>query len=121
MKAYEEFIREMSRSELKQLENRLTVLLAHLLKLKQIKGETLFQNSRAWLLTVTEQRSGLQQLINSYPHLKASLKDELLDVVYKVAVNDVRKEYPTVNWNLGWRRCPICPFIGFADGTELDG
>ncbi|MCC6363637.1 MAG: DUF29 family protein [Bryobacterales bacterium] len=39
MKTYQDFITEMSKSEIRELESRLGVIIEHLLKIKYVKGQ----------------------------------------------------------------------------------
>ena len=68
-----EEIESMGRSERHQLENRLAVLLAHLLKWQ-------FQpalRSRSWELTLKEQRRQVERRLRLSPSLKATLEASL--------------------------------------------
>ncbi|MDJ0680442.1 MAG: DUF29 domain-containing protein [Xenococcaceae cyanobacterium MO_167.B52] len=66
-----EEIEDMGRSEKRQLESRLEVLIMHLLKWQ-------FQpnlRSRSWQLTIKEQRLRLEKLLAENPSLKSKLTD----------------------------------------------
>jgi hypothetical protein len=77
----------MGNSERGELANRLSVLLAHLLKL-QIAAERLpyvyDRAQRGWHLTCTEQRVQLKRLLRRNPSLRPSVSDELPDA-YTIA------------------------------------
>jgi len=77
----------MGNSERGDLANRLSVLLAHLLKL-QIAAERLpyvyDRSQRGWHLTCTEQRLQLRRLLRRNPSLRPSVSDELPDA-YAIA------------------------------------
>jgi len=77
----------MGNSERGELANRLSVLLAPLLKL-QIAAERLpyvyDRAQRGWHLTVTEQRLQLEKLLRRNPSLRPTLPDELSDA-YAIA------------------------------------
>jgi hypothetical protein len=76
-----EEIESMGRSERREIRNRLSVLLAHLLKWK-------FQpelQSRSWSSTIYEQRRQLISVLDDNPSLAAQL-DEAISIAYPSAV-----------------------------------
>lgn len=80
-------IEEMGRSEKRQSESRLEVLIMHLLKWQ-------FQpnlRSRSWQLTIKEQRLRLDKLIGENPSLKPSL-ETAIDKVYPLATLSTERE-----------------------------
>lgn len=80
-------IEAMGRSEKRQLESRLEILIMHLLKWQ-------FQpnfRSRSWQLTIKEQRLRLDKLITENPSLKPSLKTAT-DKVYPLATLSAERE-----------------------------
>lgn len=82
-----EEIEDMGRSEKRQLESRLEVLMMHLLKWQ-------FQpnlRSRSWELTIKEQRLRLEKLLQDNPSLKSSLED-VKEKSYPLAVISAEKE-----------------------------
>ena len=82
-----EEIEDMGRSEKRQLESRLEILIMHLLKWQ-------FQpnlRSRSWQLTIKEQRLRLAKLLRENPSLKSSL-DDLKEKIYPLAVISAEKE-----------------------------
>ena len=82
-----EEIEDMGRSEKRQLETRLEVLIMHLLKWQ-------FQpnmRSRSWELTIKEQRLRLDKLLKENPSLKSSLVD-VRGKIYPLAVISAEKE-----------------------------
>jgi hypothetical protein len=82
-----EEIEDMGRSEKRQLESRLEILIMHLLKWQ-------FQpnlRSRSWQLTIKEQRLRLEKLLAENPSLKSSL-DEVKNKIYPLAVISAEKE-----------------------------
>ena len=82
-----EEIEDMGRSEKRQLESRLEVLVMHLLKWQ-------FQpnlRSRSWQLTIKEQRLRLEKLLAENPSLKSSL-DDVKEKIYPLAVISAEKE-----------------------------
>jgi hypothetical protein len=71
-----EEIEDVGKSEQRELENRLEVLLMHLLKWQ-------FQpnlQGRSWLLTVAEQRRRITKLLRKNPSLNADMASILADV-----------------------------------------
>ena len=82
-----EEVEDMGRSEKRQLESRLEVLIMHLLKWQFQPGF----RSRSWQLTVKEQRLRLDKLIKENPSLKSSLEDSVIKV-YPLAVIGAEKE-----------------------------
>lgn len=82
-----EEIEDMGRSEKRELENRLELLLMHLLKWQ-------FQpnlRSRSWQLTIKEQRLRLEKLLQENPSLSSFLAD-LLDKTYQLATIIAERE-----------------------------
>ncbi len=82
-----EEIEDMGRSEKRQLESRLEVLVMRLLKWQ-------FQpnlRSRSWELTIKEQRLRLEKLLAENPSLKPSL-DDSLEKIYPLATLSAEKE-----------------------------
>lgn len=82
-----EEIEDMGRSEKRQLENRLEVLIMHLLKWQ-------FQpnfRSRSWQLTIKEQRLRIEKLLLENPSLKSKLADTK-EKIYPLAVISAEKE-----------------------------
>lgn len=82
-----EEIEDMGRSEKRQLESRLEVLIMHLLKWQ-------FQpnlRSRSWQLTIKEQRLRIEKLLAENPSLKSKLT-ETQEKVYPYSVISAEKE-----------------------------
>jgi len=82
-----EEIEDMGRSEKRQLESRLEVLIMHLLKWQ-------FQQnlrSRSWQLTLKEQRLRLEKLLQDNPSLKYNLED-VIERIYPLAVVSAERE-----------------------------
>ncbi|MBW4577578.1 MAG: DUF29 domain-containing protein [Aphanothece sp. CMT-3BRIN-NPC111] len=67
-----EELESLGRSDKRELENRLTVLLEHLLKLVYWKEER-ENNTRGWANTIKEQRRQIKKLLKSSPSLKPFL------------------------------------------------
>ncbi len=82
-----EEIESMGRSEKRELQSRLTILLLHLLKWK-------FQPSRknrSWKLSIDEQRIQFLDVLKENPSLKPRLDDILKDA-YRLAIIKAAKE-----------------------------
>ncbi len=82
-----EEIEDMGRSEKRQLESRLEVLIMHLLKWQ-------FQpnlRSRSWQLTLKEQRLRLKKLLQKNPSLQRNI-DEVIEDVYPLATISAERE-----------------------------
>jgi len=82
-----EEIESLGRSDKREIESRLKVLLAHLLKYQ-------FQPERekdGWKLTIKEQRRRLQRVIEASPSLRA-YPDRILAEEYEYARGDAAKE-----------------------------
>lgn len=82
-----EEIEDMGRSEKRQLESRLEILIMHLLKWQ-------FQpnlRSRSWQLTIKEQRLRLEKLLKENPSLKSNLED-IKEKIYPLAIVSTEKE-----------------------------
>ena len=82
-----EEIEDMGRSEKRQLESRLEVLIMHLLKWQ-------FQpnlRSRSWQLTIEEQRLRIEKLLAENPSLKSKLA-VIPEKIYPLAVISAEKE-----------------------------
>lgn len=81
MKNLIEEIESLGRSEERELENRLTVLLAHLLKWRYLPN----RRGKSWRLTIKGQRIDVQKIIDENPSLAADL-DEYWMAAYTIAV-----------------------------------
>ena len=82
-----EEIEDMGRSEKRELESRLEVLLMHLLKWQ-------FQpnlRSRSWQLSIKEQRLRLEKLLKENPSLNSILTDSL-EKIYQIAIISAERE-----------------------------
>ncbi len=81
-----EEIESLGRSEKRELESRLKILLTHFLKW-QFQADQHKRHGRSWLATIRNQRSELRKLIRDNPSLKASL-----DPIFAEAYQDARYE-----------------------------
>lgn len=77
----------LTKSDKRELENRLTVLLEHLLKLTYWEQEK-ERNQRLWRVTIREQRRQIKKLLRDSPSLKPWLLTVLADC-YSDALQDV--------------------------------
>jgi Domain of unknown function DUF29 len=82
----------LGRGERHQLENRLEVLLEHLLKRFYVNSA---YDNRGWELTLKEQRKQMKRLLRSSPSLKIYLA-KILPEIWEDALSDVKDIYPTV-------------------------
>ena len=82
-----EEIETMGRSEKRELESRLTVLLLHLLKWKYQE----VRRGRSWELSIDEQRIQFNKTLKENPGLKPAL-DEILKDAYKLATIQASRE-----------------------------
>lgn len=81
-----EEIESLGRSEKRELESRLKVLLMHLLKW-QFQADKLNQHGRSWLATIRNQRTELRKLLRDNPSLKSHL-----ETAFSEAYQDARYE-----------------------------
>lgn len=84
-----EEIEDVGKSEQRELENRMAVLLAHLMKWKYQPD----RRSSSWERTIREQRKGITHRLAKTPSLKADLRDsEWWEGVWSDAVITAMKE-----------------------------
>ena len=82
-----EEVETMGRTEKRELESRLTVLLFHLLKWKYQD----VRQCRSWELSIIEQRLKFEETLKENPGLKSKLND-MLKKAYRYAVIEASKE-----------------------------
>ncbi|MGI0479300.1 DUF29 domain-containing protein [Geminocystis sp. CENA526] len=82
-----EEIEAMGKSEKRELESRLEVLIMHLLKWQYQPN----LRSRSWQLTIKEERLRLEKLLKENPSFKAILEDTK-EKIYPLAVISAEKE-----------------------------
>ena len=82
-----EEVKGMSRREKRELKNRLTVLIMHLLKWKYQPSKV----SPSWKSTIVEQRRRIEYLLEDSPSLKPYLL-EIFDKCYQKARQDASEE-----------------------------
>lgn len=95
-----EEIDALGRRDRRELKSRLRVLLSHLLKRCYVPSP---EDFRGWELTIREQRTELQDLLEQSPSLKQYLLDEF-DPVWESALSHVREDYPSIQFP------DSCPF-----------
>lgn len=95
-----EEIESMGRSERHQLTNRLSLLIAHLLKW-QLQPDF---RGRSWHGTIKEQRLRIQEVLEDSPSLK-SRREESMNRAYGLACSLVEKETP-IDLKLLPKVCP---------------
>lgn len=96
----EEELLALGRSERHQLENRLEVLLEHLLKRCYVDSA---YDNRGWELTIKEQRKQIRRLLRSSPSLKTYFAKIFVEI-WEDARSDVEDIYPKIDFP------EICPF-----------
>ena len=90
-----EALDDMGKSEQRELEDRLTILLAHLLKweyqLQHLSEQWREFDGRSWRATIIEQRDRLTKRLKKTPSLKAMLTETIAEA-YADAVDLASKE-----------------------------
>lgn len=108
-----EEIESMGKRERRELANRLTTIIEHLLKLTywtEVKEE----NARGWRVTIVEQRRQIIRLLADSPSLKTWLEEIFLEC-YEVARRDtIKANYLPENI------FPLQPFITVEELLNLD-
>ena len=82
-----EEVESMGRSEKRELESRLTILLLHLLKWKYQE----VRRGRSWQLSIDEQRIQFEKTLNENPGLNPAV-DQIIKDAYKLAVIKAARE-----------------------------
>ena len=95
-----EEIETMGRSEKRELESRLTVLLLHFLKWKYQE----VRRGKSWQLSIDEQRIKFEETLNENPGLKPQL-DEILKKAHRLAVIQASRE-TKISKNVFPENCP---------------
>ena len=95
-----EEIESLGRQQRAELENRLAILLGHLLKW-ELQAEL---RSKSWRLTIKEQRLQIQKLIRKNPSLKPYLSEAIADG-FELALVLVERETPLESHDLP-QDCP---------------
>jgi hypothetical protein len=105
-----EEIESMGRSEKRELVNRLTVLLLHMLKWR---FQPTFRGN-SWRLSIEEQRYRLDDHLNDNPSLR-SLLDVAMRDAYRLALIEAERETGLARSTFP----PICPFA-FEQAMDVD-
>lgn len=93
-----EEVEGLANRDRKELESRLRVLLAHLLKRIYVASP---HDYRGWENTIEEQRSELELLLKHSPSLRQYLAD-VFDDSWRYALKRVHKDYPQVEFPEQW-------------------
>ncbi len=94
-----EEIEALARSERQELENRLEVLLSHLLKRLYVSSP---DDDCNWQGTIQEQRNQLKRLLKKSPSLKPYFAEVFTDV-YQDALAQVCEVYPDTTFPTEWQ------------------
>jgi hypothetical protein len=89
-----EEVEALGRSERRELLNRLTRLLEHLLKRLYVPSEP---DYRGWQITIRNQRLALRNLLQTSPSLR-TIWDTTLETAWLDALNLVQEDYPQVTF-----------------------
>jgi hypothetical protein len=100
-----EEIEALGKRDRRELKSRLRVLLSHLLKRCYVVSP---EDFRGWELTIREQRTELQDLLEQSPSLNQYLLNEF-DKVWLSALSQVIEDYPSIQFP------DVCPFLGNVD------
>ncbi|BAW79955.1 hypothetical conserved protein [Candidatus Nitrosoglobus terrae] len=82
-----EELEEMGRSELGELENRLIIILAHLLKWQYQPD----RRGNSWRLTIKEQRFRVKRVLRKNPSLKPKLSEAVLEAYIPALMQAARE------------------------------
>ena len=85
-----EELEDMGRSERRELDSRLEILIAHLLK-KELQPEAY---TRSWDATINEQRRALRRLLESSPSLTTRLADRMRAIYPDAVASRRRRDRP---------------------------
>jgi hypothetical protein len=94
-----EEIEDLGRSYRDELESRLDVLLAHILKRLYVP---LADDYNGWERTIREQRKQIKRRLAKSPSLKNYLT-EIFDEIWRDALNEVREDYPQYDFPDLWQ------------------
>jgi ribosomal protein L29 len=109
-----EEIESLGKQQEQELENRLGVLLGHLLKWRYQTDA----RSKSWVATIREQRRRIQRLLTKNPGIKPYLP-EALAIGYEDALDLVNRETP-LNPDQLPQACPFSEFEIFEEPVELE-
>ena len=96
----QEEISALGRSERHQLQNRLEVLLEHLLKRCYVNS---VYDNRGWELTIKEQRKQIRRLLRDSPSLR-NYFSKIFQEVWQDSLSDVQDIYPNIDFP---KDCPF--------------
>jgi Domain of unknown function DUF29 len=94
-----EEIEGLAKRDRRELETRLKVLLAHLLKRLYVGS---MSDYRGWELTIREQRQQIQSLLKQSPSLRNYLLKVFPDA-WEAALSDLREDYPGTQFPDEWQ------------------
>lgn len=106
----QEEISALGRSEKQALQNRLEVLLEHLLKRCYVNS---IYDNRGWELTIKEQRKQIKRLVKASPSLN-NYCTEIFSETWEDALSDVKDIYPSIAFP------ESCPFSEDIDCLLTD-
>ena len=89
-----EEVKSLGRSERRELLNRLTRLLEHLLKRLYVPSKW---DYNGWELTIRNQRSAIRNLLKDSPSLKSVWEDNM-NYAWQDALTNVKEAYPTIDF-----------------------
>ncbi|NEN96794.1 MAG: DUF29 domain-containing protein [Moorea sp. SIO1F2] len=95
-----EEIASLGRSDRRELQSRLKVLMEHLLKRQYVDSEP---DYRGWENTIDEQREQINLLLSESPSLKPYLESVFSDC-YRYPLKKVSRNYPSVSFP---QNCPF--------------
>lgn len=98
LEALAEEIEALGRSEKRELENNLEILLSHLLKRMYLDSA---YDNRGWELTIAEQRRKFRRLLKQSPSLKRYF-EQVFEEIYQDALSQVKMEYKKVSFPDRW-------------------
>ena len=87
--ALAEEVESLGKRELRELENRLEIVLDHMAKLYCAKSEIRNRNERGWILTIKEQRLQIEKILQDSPALVSKLAS-----VHEEAWKNVARLFP---------------------------
>ena len=108
-----EEIESMGKRERRELANRLTTIIEHLLKLTywtEVKEE----NARGWRITIVEQRRQIIRLLADSPSLKTWLEEIFLECYEAARTDTIKANYLPENI------FPLQPFLTVEELLNLD-
>ena len=112
-----EEIESLSRSDKRQLKNRITEIIEHKLKLFLLTGFDRESNERGWNNSIRHQRHGIESLFDESPSLRSRLTPEYLAECYRKGA----KDFAAGDFGCYAKAPRTCPFTWEAIlGTEQE-